>query len=107
MKRPLARLAILSLSLTLGAAYVARSGDATAAIETCTVAVKGSSPTARACARGGRAEARRVMKEMVTVANKNGGKFDCEGCHKDVVTYELNKNAVEDYKKLQTASGMK
>ncbi len=109
MKRPFARLATLFLpvTLTLGAAYVAHPGNATAAGGSCTIAVRGASPTARACAKGGRAEARRVMKDMVTAANKNGGKFDCEGCHKDVVTYELNKNAVEDYKKLQTASGMK
>jgi hypothetical protein len=47
------------------------------------------------------------MKDMLTAANKNGGKFSCAGCHKDLETYELNNNAVEDYKKLQAASGMK
>jgi hypothetical protein len=103
MKRSFAKLALL-LSLALGLAY---SADA-AADEACTIAVKGATPTARACARGGRAEAKKVMKEMVTAAGKNGAKFSCTGCHADVVmTFELNKNAVEDYKKLQAASGMK
>jgi hypothetical protein len=106
MKHPVAKLALLFLSLAMGTAYVARSTDAMAS-EKCMIAVKGSSPTARACAKGGRGEARKTMKEMVTLANKNGGKFSCDGCHQDVVAYELKPNAVEDYKKLQTASGVK
>jgi hypothetical protein len=106
MKHPVAKLAMLFLSLTLGAAYVAHSADAVAS-EKCMIAVKGASPTARACAKGGRVEARKVMKEMMTLANKNGGKFSCDGCHQDVISYELKPNAVEDYKKLQAASGVK
>jgi hypothetical protein len=105
MKRPFAKVALF-LSLALGAVYVAGSADADAG-EACTIAVKGESPTARACARGGRDEAKKVMKAMVTAAGKNGVKFGCTGCHADVLTFELNKNAVEDYKKLQAASGMK
>ncbi len=107
MKRPVAKLATLILSLTVGAAYVARTGSAVAASGPCTIAVKGSSPTAKACAKGGRTEAKKVMKEMMAAANAKGGKFQCEGCHKDMGTYELAKNAVADYKKLQEASGMK
>src|SRR5258708_5728463 len=106
MRRPVAKLAMLFLSLTMAAAYVVRSTDAAAGMP-CTIAVKGSSPTARACARGGRKEAQDTMKAMVAAANKNGGTFQCVGCHKDVVTYELLKNAVDDYKALQAASGMK
>lgn len=105
MKRPFAKLALF-LSLSLGAAYAVGSTDADAG-EACTIAVKGSTPTARACARGGRDEAKKVMKEMVTAAGKNGVKFSCTGCHADVLAFELNKNAAEDYKKLQAASGMK
>ena len=105
MKRPFAKLALF-LSLALGATYVTSAADATAG-ETCTIAVKGDSPTARACARGGRDEAKKVMKAMVTAAGKNGVKFSCTSCHADILTFELNKNAIEDYKKLQAASGMK
>jgi hypothetical protein len=105
MKHPLAKLALLFLSLTMGAAYLGRSVDAVAG-EKCSIAVKGSSPTARACTKGGRDEARKVMKEMVTAAKTNGGKFSCDGCHKDVITYELKPNAADDYKKLEAAAGM-
>ena len=105
MKHPVAKLAMLFLSLTVGAAYVARSANALAG-EKCSIAVKGSSPTARACAKGGRDEARKVMKEMVTAAKANGSKFSCDGCHKDILSYELKPNAGDDYKKLEAASGM-
>lgn len=105
MKRPVAKLATLILPLTLSLTLIA--GYARAASGPCTVAVKGSSPTARACAKGGRAEAQKVMKQMMAAANANGGKFRCEGCHSDLETFALRANAVEDYKKLQAASGMK
>jgi hypothetical protein len=105
MKHPVAKLALLFLSLTMGAAYVVRSSEAVAG-EKCSIAVKGASPTARACAKGGRDEARKVMKDMVTAAKNNGTKFSCDGCHKDIMTYELKPNAADDYKKLQAASGM-
>jgi hypothetical protein len=105
MKHPVAKLALLFLSLTMGAAYVVRSSEAVAG-EKCSIAVKGASPTARACAKGGRDEARKVMKDMVTAAKNNGTKFSCDGCHKDIMSYELKPNAADDYKKLQAASGM-
>ena len=70
----------------------------------CTIADKGDSPTAKACAKGGRAEAKKVMKEMVKQAKAAGQKFTCDGCHKDLDNYELTKNAVEDFKKLEAIS---
>jgi hypothetical protein len=84
------------------AAVVSASDDAK-----CTLATKGDSPTAKACAKGGRAEAKKVMKEMVKNAKGKGVKFTCDGCHKDLDNYELTKNATEDYKKLEAASGIK
>ena len=107
MKRPVAKLATLILSLTIGAAFVARTGNAVAASGPCTIAVKGTSPTAKACAKGGRAEAKKVMNEMVKAAGAKGVTFKCVSCHQDTENYELTKNAVADYKKLQDASGMK
>ena len=47
------------------------------------------------------------MKTMVTAAGAKGVKFGCESCHQDVISYDLLKDAVENYKKLQAASGMK
>ena len=73
----------------------------------CTIAVKGDSPTAKACAKGGRAEAKKMMKEMVKQAKAAGQKFTCDGCHKDLDNYELTKNATEDFKKLEVASRIK
>ena len=70
----------------------------------CTIATKADSPTAKACAKGGRAEAKKMMKEMVKQAKAAGQKFTCDGCHKDLDNYELTKNAVEDFKKLEAVS---
>src|SRR5260370_6675991 len=69
----------------------------------CTIATKGDSPTAKACAKGGRAEAKKMMKEMVNKAKANKEKFTCEQCHKDLDNYELTKNAEDDFKKLEAA----
>jgi len=78
---------------------VARAGDE----GKCTIATSGDSPTAKACAKGGRPEAKKLMKEMVKVAKEHKQKFTCDGCHKDLDNYELTKNAKEDYKKLEAA----
>jgi hypothetical protein len=102
-----ARLATLSFSLAVVSALLIGAGSAAAGGAKCTIAVKGDSPTARACAKGGRDEAKKVMKEMVTAAKAKGSKFSCDGCHKDLDSYELTKDATEDYKKLQAASGIK
>lgn len=72
----------------------------------CTIAVKGDSATAKACAKGGRGEAKKMMKEMVKRAKAAGQKFTCDGCHKDLDNYELTKNAVEDFKKLEAVAKM-
>jgi hypothetical protein len=67
----------------------------------CTLAVKGDSPTAKACTKGGRDEAKKIMKDMVKQAKAAGQKFTCDGCHKDLDNYELTKNGAEDFKKLE------
>jgi outer membrane protein OmpA-like peptidoglycan-associated protein len=66
----------------------------------CTVATKGDSPVGQACAKGGQAEAKKVMKSLVKEAKDRGGKFQCDDCHKDTDSYELKPNAREDFKKL-------
>lgn len=67
----------------------------------CTIAVKGDSPTAKACTKGGRDEAKKIMKDMVKQAKTAGQKYTCDGCHKDLDNYELTKNGAEDFKKLE------
>jgi hypothetical protein len=73
----------------------------------CTIATKPDSPTGKACAKGGRAEAKKVMKEMVKQAKVNGQKFTCDGCHKDLDNYALTQNATDEYKKLEAAQTKK
>jgi hypothetical protein len=88
---------VVTFTFALGAAAAFGGGDK------CTIAVKGDSPPAKACAKGGRAEAKKTMKDMVKVAKANGKTFTCENCHKDLETYELTKNAHDDFPKLVAA----
>ena len=90
--------------LVLTVAVTVWSGAALAASD-CTVATKGDSPTARACATGGRAEAKKVMKGLVKDAKEKGGKFTCDGCHKNFDSYELTPNGRDDFKKLLELTG--
>jgi hypothetical protein len=73
----------------------------------CTIAIKGDNAIVQACAKGGRDEAKKVMKDMVKQAKANGKKFTCDGCHKDLDNYELSKNAAEEFKKLEAAAKSK
>jgi hypothetical protein len=108
MTRTFAKLASIAFLSALFSVAISRTATVSAADDAkCTIATKGDSPTAKACAKGGRAEAKKVMKEMVKDAKANGAKFTCDGCHKDLDTYELTKNGGEDYKKLAAASGVK
>jgi hypothetical protein len=93
---------VLFTAIAIGAAGTVRGDEGK-----CTINKEPSSPTGKACAKGGRAEARKVMKEMVKVAKANGQKFTCDGCHKDLDTYDLTKNATDDYKKLEAAQTKK
>jgi hypothetical protein len=68
----------------------------------CEIATSGNSATAQACAKGGRPEAKKVMKKMVADAKAKGQKYTCEGCHKDLDTYELTANAKVDFKKMES-----
>jgi hypothetical protein len=96
MSRIARRFLIAAFVLGLSAGGVAHADDGK-----CTIATKGDSPTAKACAQGGRAAAKKLMKKMVEDAKKKKEKFTCDGCHKDLDNYELTKNATDDYKKLE------
>ena len=105
MKR-LAVPAVIATFLFLGIAVGGARGDE-GKDGKCTIAVKGDSPTAKACTKGGRGEAKKIMKEMVKEAKAKGQKFTCDGCHKDLDNYELTKNANDDYKKLEAVIAKK
>ena len=87
----------------LSAVGVANAGDK----GPCKIAIKGDSPTAKACTQGGRAAATKLMKDMVKQAKAKGEKFTCDGCHKYLDNYELTKNANDDYKKLEAVTAKK
>jgi len=97
------RVIIAIFVLGLSVAGVASAGDK----GPCKIATKGQTPTAKACAKGGRDAAHALMKDMVREAKDHGQKFTCEGCHKDLDNYELTKNAKADYPKLEAAAAKK
>jgi hypothetical protein len=100
MPRPIQAIFPLVLFLCVSTSGVAVAGEK----GPCKIATKGDSPTAKACAQGGRDAATKLMKEMVKQAKAKGDKFTCDGCHKDLDNYELTKNATDDYKKLEAVA---
>jgi hypothetical protein len=91
--------ATVVLGGTLAVAGAGRAADAP-----CTIATKGDSPVAKACADGGIPKAKAAMKAMATKARKGGTKFQCDDCHKDDVKYDLTADARDKFKKLLAAS---
>jgi hypothetical protein len=96
------RLSLVKLSLGFVFAIALIAGRASAD-DKCTIATKGDSPVAKACAKGGRGDAKKLMKDAVKTAKANGSTFTCEGCHKDLESFELTKNARDDFGKLMAA----
>ena len=99
MIRSSARVSVLLFLASAFAPSPSRAGDG----GKCTIATKPESEVGKACATGGRAAAKKDMKEMVKKAKANGQKFTCEGCHKDLDNYALTKSGQEDFKKLVAA----
>jgi len=67
----------------------APAGDDGESAGACTVALEGSSPVAVACRQGGRRAAKKVMKDLVNAAHKNGKRKTCDQCHVDVESFTL------------------
>ncbi len=68
--------------------------------DSCTIALRGDGPIAKACASSGRDGAKKLMKELVKQARSRGNKFTCEGCHQDLEHYDLTASAREDLEKM-------
>jgi hypothetical protein len=100
MTRPWREVCLLGVFLITAA--VAAQGFA-AEGNKCTIATKGDSPVAQACAQGGVKLAKAKMKELVKTAKDNGVKFDCDKCHKNQETFELADGARDNIKKLLAA----
>lgn len=90
---PLTALVFLTVAFATAPAHGGDEGK-------CTIATKPETEVGKACATGGRAAAKKNMKEMVKKAKANGQKFTCDGCHKDLDNFGLTANGQEDFKKL-------
>jgi hypothetical protein len=82
----------------------APAGDDGEPAGVCTVALEGSSPVAVACREGGRRAAKKVMKELVKAAHKNGKRKTCDECHVDLETFTLLAGARRDLDSLVRAA---
>lgn len=68
--------------------------------QACTIALRGDSPIARACASGGRDAAKKVMKGLVKDARSRGAQFTCESCHQNLESFALTASARDDLEKM-------
>jgi hypothetical protein len=71
----------------------------------CTLATKGDSPVAKACAEGGIKAAKVKMKELLKAGRAAGAKYQCDDCHTNDADYaQLGKGADEKFAKLLAAT---
>jgi redox-regulated HSP33 family molecular chaperone len=100
-------LRLLSASLMAGLVTVTLlTATGRAADDKCTIATKGDSPVAKACANGGGIKkAKSTMKAMQKAGKDKGLKFECDDCHKDesAGNWTLKSDAEEKFKKLLAA----
>jgi hypothetical protein len=73
----------LITTLALGVSVAFTIGSVASAADKCTITKEtDNNPVAKACKKGGVAEAKKVMKAMVATAKKAGFNKDCVDCHK-------------------------
>jgi hypothetical protein len=96
-------LALPALVLTLG---LARARPLEAG-QPCTIATKGDSPVAQACADGGLVSAKRAMRDLIKRAKATGVKFECDDCHRNDVDYGLTPQARDSFQRLLGAAGVR
>ena len=89
---------LFSLSVAVAVAFAPSSAGA--ADGKCTIALKGDSPTVKACEKGGIKEAKKVMKAMVKVAKDKGKKWDCDSCHKNEEDWKLSPDGEKLFKEM-------
>ena len=97
--RRLAHLSLFALVAAAGlkaGATTAKADDA----EKCTTKDFKTPQVKKACAEGGRAAAKDLMKKTVKKAKAAGQDINCKSCHKSLKTFELTDNAVADLEKL-------
>ena len=93
------RLFVVTVAVGLLSFGAARAEDK------CKIAVKGDSPIAVACKKGGQQAAAKQMKALVKAAKVHGTVFKCDHCHEDMTSYKLTDDAKKDFPKLLEAAG--
>lgn len=91
---------LVLLSAVLGAAAfgIVSPSVARAADEACTTTKFNYPAVKKACAEGGRAAAKKLMKAAVGKAKAAGNDVKCTSCHEDTKEFKLKDNAVKDLK---------
>jgi hypothetical protein len=97
--RPAAALAVLA------AAEPSPRGSGGQGHNDCRLARQGLSPVGRACAYGGRREAKRAMKAMIKAARGRGLRYECDTCHRDEHTWALTDDARARFSDMLAATG--
>jgi hypothetical protein len=93
------------LSLTAAAVLALAPGGASWAAKSCTIAVKGDSPVAKACQEGGIDAAKKVMKSLRNEARDKGMKVDCDTCHRNEDNWALTDQARDQFRKMLEVTG--
>ncbi len=60
-----------------------------------------------ACDKGGRNEAKKLMKDIEKKAKAAGKKSECKDCHSDQKEYKHKDNSKKDYTELRKLAGYK
>jgi hypothetical protein len=90
---------VLASAIVAAGAYGALApSTAYAGDEACTTKKFHYAAVEKACKEGGRKAAKDVMKAAVKKAKAAGKDIKCKDCHKDLKSYELKDNAVDDLK---------
>ena len=73
----------------------------------CTIATVGRGPVGKACAAGGRVEAKKLMKTIVKQARASGQNVACDGCHQNLDDFALVDGARARLDQLAAALGFR
>jgi hypothetical protein len=84
---------VISGFVAFGAGVVSADDNA------CTIS-KGDNAVGAACKKGGRKEAKKVMKAMVATAKKAGKKWECDSCHKNEENWALTGDGEKLFKEM-------
>lgn len=86
-------------TIALGGAFLGSSTAHADGEDACTTKSFKVKKVEAACKKGGRKEAKALMKKVVKEQKAAGNDINCKSCHKSLKTFDLTDNAVADFKK--------